>query len=117
MLGNNLGLLGSAENAPIFLDALAGLASPDAVIVGEGMDPAQTENPLHLAYHQRNKARGRLPGQIRMRVRHQNLATGWFDYLFTSVEGLEELLEHSGWRLDQCETDRASYVAVLRRAC
>jgi SAM-dependent methyltransferase len=116
MLGNNLGLFGDSENARNLLGALAYLATPDAVIIGEGTDPYRTENLLHLAYHERNRALGRLPGQIRMRARHQNLATDWFDYLFTSIEELESLLHGSGWRLERYETEGAHFVAALARA-
>ncbi len=56
-----------------------------------------------------------MPGQVRMRVRHQALATNWFDYLFMSREELEGLLEGSGWRLERCQTEGASYVALLHR--
>lgn len=84
MMGNNLGLLAGAEAAPRGLDAPA--AAPGAVIVGQGMDPYGTGKPVHLAYHERNRAAGRMPGQIRMRIRHEDLATPWFDYLFTSEE-------------------------------
>lgn len=51
-----------------------------------------------------------------MRVRHQDLATDWFDYLFTSLEELEGLLDGSGWRIERCETEGTSYIALLRRS-
>jgi hypothetical protein len=50
----------------------------------------------HRAYHERNRALGRLPGQIRLRVRYQNLATPWFDYLFASVEEILEARPRTG---------------------
>ena len=115
MLGGNLGLLESAEKAGLVLETLARLAAPDARIIGQGLDPYRTDNPLHLAYHQRNRALGRMGGQIRMRVRHQDVATDWFDYLFTSIDELTGLLEGSPWRLDRYEMDGAGYIAVLRR--
>ncbi len=113
LLGNNLGLLRDADHAPRFLAALAQLAAPGAVIVGEGVDPYRTSNPLHLAYHERNRARGRLPGQITIRVRHQNLATDWFDYLFPAIDELTGLLRGTPWRLDRSEASGASYVARI----
>ena len=116
LLGNNLGLLETAQQARTVLRTLADLASPDAVLIGEGRDPYATTQPLHLAYHQHNRARGRLPGQIRMRVRHQHLATPWFDYLFLSVEELQGLVAGSAWRMEQCEREGASYIVLLRRA-
>src|SRR5690348_3043780 len=51
MAGNNLGLLGSAEQAPGFLAALAAMAAPGAIVVAQGTDPYGTDDPSHLAYH------------------------------------------------------------------
>ena len=47
---------------------------------------------MHIAYHQRNRERGRLGGQLRLRLRYRELATEWFDYLVCSVAELEALL-------------------------
>jgi SAM-dependent methyltransferase len=114
LLGSNLGLLASRVQAPRFLNALARLAAPDAVVLGQGMDPYQTSNQAHLAYHERNRGLGRLAGQIRMRVRYRNLATPWFDYLFTSVADLTPLLDGTAWTLDRCETADAIYLAFIK---
>jgi hypothetical protein len=83
------------------------------VVLGRGVDPYQTSNQAHLAYHERNRSLGRLPGQIRMRVRHQNLATPWFDFLFTAVDELRALLDASAWTLERYETAGAGYLAVM----
>jgi SAM-dependent methyltransferase len=114
LLGTNLGLLASSAQAPRFLNALARLAAPDAVVLGRGMDPYHTLMQAHRAYHERNRALGRLPGQIRLRVRYQNLATPWFDYLFASVEEIIALLDGSAWMLKRCETAGAGYLAMLQ---
>ena len=114
LLGTNLGLLASSAQAPRFLNALARLAASDAVVLGRGMDPYHTLTQAHRAYHERNRALGRLPGQIRLRVRHQNLATPWFDYLFASVDELRALLDGSAWTLKRCETAGAGYLAMLQ---
>jgi SAM-dependent methyltransferase len=120
LLGNNLGLLGGAAAAPRLLSALAAVAAPGAVLLGQGMDPFRTQNPVHLAYHARNRALGRLPGQIRMRVRHRELATPWFDYLFVPPDELAPLLAGTAWSLEHLERPAGEagaaggYVAVLR---
>lgn len=115
LMGNNLGLLESAEAAPRFLAALAQLAAPNALIIGEGRDPYATANPLHIAYHARNRVMGRMGGQIRMRVRFRDMATDWFDYLFASREELEGLLAGTGWRLEDFAPDAEGYHAFIRR--
>ncbi|HEV2069166.1 MAG TPA: methyltransferase domain-containing protein [Acidimicrobiales bacterium] len=99
MLGNNLGLLGGVEQAPVLLDALASMATPGARIVGETVDPYQTISSEHLAYHEENRRLGRLSGQLRLRVRHLRLTTPWWDYLFCSPEELEAVVAPTRWRL------------------
>lgn len=118
LLGNNLGLLGTAQTAPAFLAALAALANPGAQVVANGTDPYGTDDPAHLRYHQRNRAAGRMAGQLTLRVRFRDLITDWFDYLFLSLPELEQILAPSPWRADEIVSggDRgtgAGYLAVL----
>jgi len=114
LFGNNLGLLESREQAPAFLAALAALARPGARIVGQGTDPYSTTDPAHLAYHELNRARGRLAGQLHLRVRYRDLATPWFDYLICSVEELAVLVAGTPWKLSDVDREDAPfYVATL----
>lgn len=114
LLGNNLGLLGSRENAVQFLTDLGKLLKPDGAIVGTILDAYKTDNPVHLAYHERNRGRGRLPGQLTMRVRYRNIATDWFDWLAASPEELAELAAQAGWRVADALTG-VSYAVMLTR--
>jgi len=114
LLGNNLGLIEGPERAPAFLAALAELARPGARIIAQGTDPYGTTDPVHVAYHQRNRERGRLGGQLRLRLRYRLVATEWFDYLNCSVDELEGLLAGTGWRLKSVDADdRPYYLAVM----
>jgi SAM-dependent methyltransferase len=114
LLGNNVGLLENTGRAPVFLAALAALANPGARIVAQGTDPYGTTDPVHVAYHRRNRDRGRLGGQLRLRLRYRLLATDWFDYLVCSVAELEALLGGTRWRLTSVDAaDRPYYLAVM----
>ncbi len=117
LFGNNLGLLGSREAAPAFLEALAAMARPGARIVAQGTDPYGTTDELHLAYHERNRALGRMGGQLRLRVRYRDLATDWFDYLLCTPDELALLVVDTPWRLEEIDdADSPFYVAMLRLA-
>jgi SAM-dependent methyltransferase len=105
LFGNNLALLGSREEAPRFLAALRRVARPGARILGTTCDPYRTENPEHLGYHERNRARGRMPGQIGLRTRYRALTTPWHDILFVSIDELRELAGPEGWRLSEVLDD------------
>lgn len=116
MFGNNFGLFGSAAGARRLLRRLHGLTSERGRIVAESLDPYATGDPDHLAYHERNRARGRMPGQLRLRVRHRGYATPWFDYLIVSRDELEALAAGTGWRVRRfVEPEGALYVAVLEK--
>jgi SAM-dependent methyltransferase len=114
LLGNNLGLLEGPDRAPVFLAALAALANPGARIIAHGTDPYGTTDPVHVSYHRRNRDRGRLGGQLRLRLRYRLLATDWFDYLVCSPGELASLVSGTRWRLTSIDdADRPYYLAVM----
>ena len=116
MFGNNLGLLASEAKGRRLLRRLRELTSDRGRIVAETRDIYRTEDPAHLAYHERNRRRGRLPGQARIRVRYRGLKTPWFDYVMVSPEELEDLLAGTGWRLARTLDSGDLYVAVIDKS-
>jgi SAM-dependent methyltransferase len=116
LLGNNFGLLGDADRGRLLLRRFRTLTTGGGRIIAESMDPSKTENPDHLAYHERNRRRGRLPGQVRMRIRYRGLASAWFDYLFVSKQEMVEILRGTGWRIRKTiRSGGTAYIAVLDR--
>ena len=59
--------------------------------------------------------RGRLPGELRIRVRWRALATDWFDYWFLSVSELDAVAGSAGWTLVDTDYDDSNdnYLAEL----
>lgn len=121
MYGNNFGLLRSWNDARQILRQLHELTAPGARILAESNDPTQTRDPLHLAYQNSNRQKGKLPGQLCIRVRYRNYVTSWFEYLIVSKAEMEAILEGTGWQVSQyfdagLETPQASmYVAILEK--
>ncbi|MFV2102485.1 class I SAM-dependent methyltransferase [Micromonospora sp. LOL_024] len=117
LLGNNLGLVEGRERASTFLAALAAMARPGAQLIAQGTNPYGTRDPVHTGYHEQNRQRGRLGGQLRLRLRYRELGTPWFDYLVCSPTELAELVCGSGWQLtDVDDHDAPYYLATLRLA-
>jgi SAM-dependent methyltransferase len=116
MFGNNCGLFGSRRRAPWLLRRFKSVTTPQAKILAASTDPYTTDNPEHLAYHERNRRRGRMAGQLRIRVRHGLYTTPWFDYLLASPDELAELAKGTGWELMRVIGEgEPSYVGVLER--
>lgn len=115
LFGNNFGLLADRRRGRWLLRRFASMTRTGGRIVATSRDPYATDVPEHLAYHQRNRARGRMPGQLRIRVRHRMRASPWFDYLTVSAAELEGLLVGTPWRVDQLIVDDGSpfYAMVL----
>lgn len=114
LMGENLGLLENAGQAPRFLAGLTAMASPGARIIAHGADPHPANNPADVTYLQRNRELGRMPGQMTIRVRHRDLASPWFDYLLCSPGELAALLEATTWEVtDISEVDPVNYLAIL----
>jgi SAM-dependent methyltransferase len=112
MFGNNFGLFGSPSRAKRLLRRLRPLADR---IVAASNDPYATEDPAHLAYQERNRQRGRMAGQLRLRSRYRDLVGPWFDYLIVSPDEMASILEGTGWRIRRLIQQNGSgyYVAVL----
>jgi SAM-dependent methyltransferase len=116
MFGNNFGLFASPAKARRLLRRLRPLARR---IVAASLDPYVTDDPAHLAYQERNRSRGRLSGQLRLRTRYRDLVGPWFDYLIVSPAEMEEIVEGTGWQIraliegGESYKPAGYYVAVL----
>jgi SAM-dependent methyltransferase len=111
MYGNNLGLFASRPRARRLLRKLRPLA--EGIVAGSN-DTSRTDDPAHLAYQERNRRRGRMPGQLRLRVRYRNLVGPWFDYALVSPGELGDLIDGTGWAVKRLVRDDGSYyVAIL----
>ncbi len=116
MMGHNFGLVGSFKRARWLLKRFASMTTDDGKIIAETMDPYQTENPAHLAYHRFNRERGRMSGQLRLRIRYKQYATPWFDYLFVSKSELEDILVGTGWAIERyIDSRKPTYIAILKK--
>lgn len=117
MMGHNFGLVSNYKRAKWLLRRFAAMTTDSAKIIAETMDPYQTTEPGHLAYQQFNRDRGRMSGQLKLRVRYKQYATPWFDYLFVSKTEMEAILDGTVWQVEHYidAADTPTYVAVITK--
>ncbi len=116
MMGNNFGLFGNPRRARWMLRRFRNMTTPEGRIIAETRDALETDKPEHLWYHEFNRNRGRMPGQLRIRVRFKKYATPWFDYLIVSKDEMEEILRGTPWRVHRyLDGEGGIYIAVLEK--
>ncbi len=117
LLGNNFGLLANVQRARWLLRRFKGMMPDTGVIIASSADVYQTDDKSHLAYQRQNRRRGRMSGQIRIRVRYRDYASPYFDYLLVSREEMERIVAGTGWAISRCYDDTSSprYAAILVR--
>jgi SAM-dependent methyltransferase len=115
LLGNNLGLLGGEHQGRRMLRKLSRHAADKARMLVGSYDPYEGASELALGYQARNRARGKMGGVERLRVRYRQYATPWYDVLFASREEVMRLVEGTGWVASRFIDDGPGYVAVVER--
>lgn len=116
MLGNNFGLMESRKRAKVRLRRLYRMTTARGRILAGERDPYAGAPEEHRHYHRWNRRRGRMGGQIRLRLRYRAYATPWSDYLFLSRTELREIIQGTGWRVVRFLPPHGSlYIAVLEK--
>lgn len=118
LFGNNFGIFGTPDRSRNVLGEWAGSVRPGTRILAESTNPYCGGAPaFDRGYYRRNRLRGLMPGQSRMRVRYRQHVGPWFDWLFVSRSEMRSLLRGTGWRQSQIVGGPASepYVAILER--
>lgn len=116
MFGNNFGLFGSFKQARTLLKELCKITTKDALIIAETNDPYKTKDPLHLKYHHFNRRRGRMSGQLRIRIRFRQYTSDWFDYLIVSEKEMKEIVQGTGWKVKKfVNPGESPYIAILQK--
>ncbi|MBI4152514.1 class I SAM-dependent methyltransferase [Candidatus Woesearchaeota archaeon] len=116
MFGNNFGLFGGYKKAKTLLKKLHKITSSSALILAESSDVYKTDDPVHLSYHKFNKKRGRMSGQLCIRVRFRNYIGDWFDYLLVSKKEMKEILKNTGWMVKKfIASDNNGYYAIIEK--
>ena len=107
LFGNGLGLCG-LEDGRKMLKGLSRVVKKNGLLVASSRDPKVTTNPLHFAYHQKNRDQGKPIGLVRIRVNFGALKGDWFELYMPEPHEVEGLVENTGWRLEKIIKDEKS---------
>ena len=120
MLEDNFGLFGNLKRAKWLLKRFYKITSIKGRIIAESRDPYYRklgeDFEHHETYHEINRIKERMPGQLRIRVRYKKYVTPWFDYLLVSQKEMQGILINTGWYVKKFinGTD-GRYVAIIEK--
>ncbi|MDE1868736.1 MAG: methyltransferase domain-containing protein [Candidatus Micrarchaeota archaeon] len=115
LFGTNFGLLGNYKNSKILLRKLYKITTKSATIIAASRDPYDTKNKSDIAYNEANLRKGRMFGQLRIRVRYKSYLGEWFDYLFVSKAEMRSLLNGTGWEIKKFYGKAPRYIAIIEK--
>jgi hypothetical protein len=116
MFGNNFGLFGSFKKAKVLLKKMHRITSKNAIIITENVEPYKTTDIAHISYHKFNKKRGRIAGQLRIRIRFRQYIRNWFDYLLVSQKEMKDILKGTGWKVKRfINSNNYMYTAIIEK--
>jgi SAM-dependent methyltransferase len=118
LFGNNFGIFGTTDRLRRVLTSWARRTPPGARILAGSTNPYCGSAPLVTRdYYFRNRRRGLMPGQVRLRIRFQDQVSTWFSWLFVSRREMSLLLRGTGWHQSRIlgGPSRHPYVAVLEK--
>ncbi|MHA2232235.1 MAG: hypothetical protein ACXAB4_07075, partial [Candidatus Hodarchaeales archaeon] len=114
MLGNGFCFVGSPSKGKKLLREMLALTSDRGRIIAQTRDPYKTNRPEHLEYHELNRTQGKMPGQARIRIRYKKYVTPWFDFLLTSRDEMQAIIDNTGWQITEyIEGDEGLYIVIL----
>jgi SAM-dependent methyltransferase len=116
LFGNNFGVLGDEEKIVAMLKDLHRITKPDAVILAQTRDVADTDKPEHIAYHEKNRSKGIPIGLVRLRIKYKGNVGDWWLLRMVNTDEMSAMAEKAGWKLVKTYGPRNLYVGVLRKA-
>jgi len=115
LYGNNFGIMGTPEGVMKMLREFDKVTSRDAVVLVGSIDPEETDNESHLAYHAKNRAQGNPPGQVRLRNKYQGEVDDWWYLLLCGLDLMAEIAKEAGWYIDRVYGGPMYHVGVLKK--
>jgi SAM-dependent methyltransferase len=116
LFGNNFGIFATPTRARRLLIHLAKNTHPGARILAESTNAYCGGAPaFDRSYYFRNKARGRSPGQVKLRYHYGHRVGPWFQWLYVSRSEMRSILVGTGWHLERIVgvVPSEPYVAIL----
>jgi hypothetical protein len=117
MFGNHFGLFNSVYQSKKLFQKLFQISNPGATILIENNYSIAEDNSIESDNAELDHWIQDIPVPVRMRIRFKHHISEWFNHLLFSEKQLQNILENTGWRVQEIiESDNSSYIGVLQKS-
>jgi SAM-dependent methyltransferase len=114
MLGHGIGMTQNIRGFNLFLDHALNLIGNNGQLLMNSVDVCQTNDPVHLKYHQANRNKGRYVGEIRLQFEYKGERSPFFGWLHIDPQTLEIQSALKNWDPEILYQDKnGEYLARL----
>jgi len=114
MMLHGIGMVGTLAGLRHFLNHAHTLIAPGGIVVFDSLDVRCTDDPAHLAYHERNRNENRFIGEIRFQIEYKGKRGPLFSWLQADPDTLKEVSVVEGWNTEiVCQEPSGDYLARL----
>jgi SAM-dependent methyltransferase len=114
-LGGGIGLAGTREDVPRFLERLASWVTRDGMLLVSSIDWTATIDK-HRAWVDAAIDAGRYPGEVSLRLRYGDLIGDWFDWVWVDPATLSSACQSADLAVRSVQRWGSWYGAVIERA-
>ena len=116
VLGHTIGNDGNLSGLRGLLTNLKRLVTADGKVLINPLNPKYTNDPLHLAYQQRNVENNRYLGEVRLNFKYKGNKGPQFNWLNIDSDSLKNIAYETGWRTDiLLQEENGNYLAKLEK--
>jgi len=115
MLGHGIGMVENIGGLKKFLDHAHTLLRQNGPLIFDSLDVSRTDDPAHLAYHEKNRSMGRYIGATRLHFEYADNIGPDCGWLHVDFQTLNKHARHANWVTELIyETQDGEYLAQLR---
>ncbi|MCZ6689133.1 MAG: class I SAM-dependent methyltransferase [Planctomycetota bacterium] len=115
LMGFTLGLGKTYSDQVSIFRRLHKVTRSTGIIVGTTIDPLDTKDPGHLAYHEQNRQAGRPPGMIRLRVEYKGKMSPWLHVWMMTPQEVGKAALEAGWSIRSPDGKPVHGIYVLEK--
>ncbi|WP_144937415.1 bifunctional 2-polyprenyl-6-hydroxyphenol methylase/3-demethylubiquinol 3-O-methyltransferase UbiG [Paenibacillus sp. 32O-W] len=98
-MDGSLGMIGRISRLSEMFEKINKILSINGQIVIMGIDWRDSNNPIHIKYNQKNHEANKYGGEIKIRLRFNDIVGEWFEWVWVDPDTLMQLAIASGYKI------------------